>query len=894
MYKIYADDELIYDDTSSDSYLKVISPKLSLEEGSAGSLKFAIPPGNAGYDSIVRMVTKIRVEKDGAEFWAGRVIQEDMDFWNKRQLICEGELAYLNDTIQPPHHYEYSSDYGVQMYFSALLGVHNANMPVDMQFTLGVVDVSGGISTDTNYENTLECMKKIIDSLGGYLAIRKVGGIRYLDYLEEELNTTTQNIEFGKNLMDFTKSFDSTELATVIIPLGVKLEESEIEGVDSYLTVKGVRPGDPNPQNYSSPEDEIYVANINAVNNFGWIEKVVHWDQVNEASYLMNRAQMYLEDSQFETMVLELSALDLHYLNPDIADINVGEKVYVVSVPHGLNRPFAVKKMDIPLDQPQNTIFQLGDEVKVSLTASTNKANAQIMQAIDNAVDEDAILKAAQENATALMNQNLNGFVTIMTEPNNPPDGESHSEAIYISETQPLEKNPAGSVQPYNVQRFWKWGLSGLGYTDDYGQTWKTAITMDGSILGERIAAGSIHGSKITAGSLALTTAAGQEACTISLSTIGLPGDALELGDLDQNDGTHVASDRLARTVIKYRIQSGTKVSAGNYYFSLYRYSNNTTNVSGFESATGFYNSEYTVATTAWYRIVVAKSIPETVIAENDLSPIAMAIHIGDGATVISSADIRINGMVTFSALSDPGKTTVINGDYIKTGTISGERIDAKGITVTRTVGGQTITTFSVSNEEGHKGEVTVNGNVTLSEDSIIHFSQGSDKTIGDIADEPVAKQIANGTYNGNTFIGGRTIYSPDAIISSALIAQAGEASSAKSGSFILRDGEGNDRLRIQYNSDLDSAPRVGFYSNAGVYYFDRKAELNGGFSDASNASSDLYGSLTVRDGASIILNPGNSGLGGKLVLGYGTTYVSSYENLPSNPVQGQICFVLS
>ena len=59
--------------------------------------------------------------------------------------------------------------------------------------------------------------------------------------------------------------------------------------------------------------------------------------------------------------------------------------------------------------------------------------------------------------------------------------------------------------------------MNGLGYTDDYGSTWKTALLMDGTFNTDRIAAGAIHGSKITANSLQLVTTAGETKCTISL-----------------------------------------------------------------------------------------------------------------------------------------------------------------------------------------------------------------------------------------------------------------------------------------------------------------------------------------------------------------------------------------
>ena len=79
---------------------KVLSPKLVLEDNGAGSLSMKLPPMNVGYESIIRMITDISVQKDGEEIWAGRVLSESKDFWNNRDLYCEGEMAFFNDSSQ--------------------------------------------------------------------------------------------------------------------------------------------------------------------------------------------------------------------------------------------------------------------------------------------------------------------------------------------------------------------------------------------------------------------------------------------------------------------------------------------------------------------------------------------------------------------------------------------------------------------------------------------------------------------------------------------------------------------------------------------------------------------------------------------------------------------------
>ena len=718
MYKIYADDVLIYDDTSQDPYVKVASPKLTLEKNAAGSLKMIIPPGNAGYDYIVRMITEIKVEKDGYEYWSGRVIQEDKDFWNNRSLVCEGELAYLNDTTQPQEHYSFSGA-PIRLYFEALLEEHNEHAPADKQFEVGVVD--GNLEPDrievtTNYEKTIECINKIIDEYGGLIQIRKQGGVRYLDYWKEEPGTSSQTIEFGKNLIDFTSSFDSTEYATVVVPLGVKLEQEEIEGVDNYLTVEGATVSGADGTRFVKLSQDI-------IDTYGWIEVVVHFDDVDDANYLYYLGKRYLEDIQYDTMEINLTALDLHYLNPNIEDVKLGDMIQVVSAPHGISHTFAVTKLDISLDQPQNTTFQLGDNVKTSLTSATNKTNAEILKKLSEGpdIDEDAILQAAQANANALMNMTLNGYVTLLTEED---QSGIHSEALYISQSMPLKDEQGNFV----AQRFWKWSSTGLGYTDDGGQTWKIAMTMDGSIVGDRIAAGTIHGSKITAGTLALTTSAGQEGMTLTLGAKGMAPGSFAFGNIGQLDGKNIypVTTDYARSVRKVYLMLGTKVKLNNasYLFDSFEYSDNIDSESGFVRMYGApVNRTFTVPNDGYYRFAVYKAGGGN-ISQSELNTIAAAFDLGGSSAIIRAEDLQIFGMVTLTDLSEEG-STVINGANIDTGTITANKIDLySGFTVyKKDAQGQPTSDISFQ-IDGTTGNVTVNGDVTLGPGTTISWSQ--------------------------------------------------------------------------------------------------------------------------------------------------------------------------
>ena len=501
MYSVYAKKGnnivCIYNDKYRAPETLSLSPKLELVESAAGSLKIKLPPDNNGYSFIDRLTTEIIVYREDVEIWSGRVISEETDFWNNRVLECEGELAYLNDTIQPQAEYHNITPRNL---LTTFINIHNANAPADKRFTVGAVtveDPNDSLYRYTNYESTLEAINdKLVERLGGYLYIRKENGTRYLDYLSTHPNTVSQPIRFGVNLLDFTKSFDSTDFCTVVLPLGCRLEDdqrtSTIEALEEYLTVKSVNNNDP------------YVKNTTAYNTFGWIAKVVHWDNVTSPSILKSKAQTYLSEVQFDTMELEVQAVDLNYTDDQIESIGISDQVRVISEPHGLDRYFPITKMSIPLDDPADTAFTIGTSVKMGFTERSNQANNAILEKIESLPTEAEILTNAKENADQIINSFTNGYITI-TKNNN------GSNELYVSDVQ--YKNPEEIQTKSN--RYWRWNLNGLGYYDknnpngrgnpNYtGGGLRLALTMDGRIVADYITVGTMTANRIRGGTLGL------------------------------------------------------------------------------------------------------------------------------------------------------------------------------------------------------------------------------------------------------------------------------------------------------------------------------------------------------------------------------------------------------
>lgn len=328
-----------------------------------------------------------------------------------------------------------------------------------------VTDSNDSLYRYTNYEDTLTCIKdKLVKSLGGHLQIRKVDGIRYLDYLEDYPNTNDQTIEFGKNLLDFSQTIDASDIATAVIPLGGKLEESTIEALDERLTIKSVN------------NDCDFIFSQDAVDAYGWIFRTVEFDDVNVPSNLKRKGQEYLSEIQFEPLVLDVTAVDLNNLNVDMTRINLLDMVRVVSKPHGLDKFFPVTKLTLNLEKPESDRITLGSETRTTMSSINTSANTEIMERINNIPSESSILKQAKDNATALITAATHGHVV------------TTAEEQLIMDTDDVE----------TAQKVWRWNLNGLGYSSTgYNGKYGTAITMDGQIVGERLVGGSVSAEKL-------------------------------------------------------------------------------------------------------------------------------------------------------------------------------------------------------------------------------------------------------------------------------------------------------------------------------------------------------------------------------------------------------------
>lgn len=444
-----------------------------------GQAEFTVYPSHPYYEKVKKLTTDIIFYRDSEPEFYGRVLYDDEDFSGKKKVFVEGELAFFCDSIQRPKVYHNIS---VRAYVQDLVDIHNSQVEERKQFVVGrvtVKDSNDSLYRYSNYEDTRTSFKeKLTSRLGGHLVIRHDADKRVLDYLcdDDYYKDNAQVIQFGKNLLDFSKNMDASDLATCIIPLGSRLDEEDqdesLEAIsDQRITIADVNGG------------VDYVTDDNAVKEYGKIYKAVIWDDVTQPENLMKHGKEYLKTVQFEKMILELKAIDLNLTDESFQMFKVGDKIQCISVPNGLDAVFPLTKKKTYITDFKNNTITLGDETRnQSYTSSNRETTAHIEKVINTIPSKSEILKQALKDAQDLINRQV-----------------ASGHAIHVPEEFIVADDEDYRGKAKNL---WRWGLGGLAhYSQGYdGPIDGIAITMDGKINGKMIMAQSIMAETLDVG----------------------------------------------------------------------------------------------------------------------------------------------------------------------------------------------------------------------------------------------------------------------------------------------------------------------------------------------------------------------------------------------------------
>ena len=449
MYIVKYGKEYLHDPNVDDCILVDLS--LDAEENTCGYCDFTIYPSHPMYDKLKERDgdNPITVYDGDILLFTGFIYELGKEFYMDGHVKCKGELDYLSESIIRPYS-TLQNGYGKQPptsvngYFEWLIGEHNDQVKANKRFTVGI---NQGASLDSNnyiyrestkYPTTWkEISDKLLDELGGYLRIRHEGDTRYIDYLSEWTDTNTQILDFGKNLTDYTQTDDSESIATFVVPLGARMSETEYLYNDGYyqttdktmssekeyytksengytkvsddvtafesgviyyeyfelydesslsLTIVGLEDKEYDTEGYRKSGDIVYCES--AVQKYGWIGVTYENTDITTKEQLVSKSIIALKELISPKRTIEIKAVDMHLVNPELTPIRIGEYVRVRSKPHNLDSYFLCTSIDLDLNNPENSTYTFGTTFD-TLTGQQNKRikllNATINQTYEQA-----------------------------------------------------------------------------------------------------------------------------------------------------------------------------------------------------------------------------------------------------------------------------------------------------------------------------------------------------------------------------------------------------------------------------------------------------------------------------------------------------------------------------
>ena len=163
------------------------------------------------------------------------------------------------------------------------------------------------------------------------------------------------------------------------------------------LTLNGYPDNYLHSTKYINKGDLIY--SVNGVKKYGWIGKTVQNAAIATKKELYQQGLIELINAESPKRTIEIKAVDMHFVNPDIKPIRIGEYVRVRSAPHNLDSYFLCREISLDLNNPENSTYILGSTYD-TLTGEQNKRAKELNSKLNKQYDSAyAISEEAKESA---------------------------------------------------------------------------------------------------------------------------------------------------------------------------------------------------------------------------------------------------------------------------------------------------------------------------------------------------------------------------------------------------------------------------------------------------------------------------------------------------------------
>jgi len=393
MYTIYANGQLIYNPISTLN--QITRGRLSKNMNDADYFTFTVSPENTAGHNLTPLVTYIEVFDNDHRIFRGRITNPDANLRNVMGYECEGELAFLNDSIVRPYVWNTG---GVADYLRFLIANHNEQADPQCHFTVRNVTVTetaltGNIvrSSESHVSTFEELRLKLFDALGGVMMLERIGNTTFIDYVEVSPNVATQPVDIGMNIIDLNYLNRGEAVKTALFPLGamVMSDYDETGDYDDNTITSGNRIG------IAEVNDGIdFIFDQNAVNRFGWKFATATFDDAYNPEVIMERGWRALADMVNPRETLEVNLFDLSRVDPFWRRIRHLDYIDINNPTGGIQARLLIVRMRLNLLDASMDTVGLGSE-SGSLSRGLQRNRLETANLVRNAVTSDQVRQTA-------------------------------------------------------------------------------------------------------------------------------------------------------------------------------------------------------------------------------------------------------------------------------------------------------------------------------------------------------------------------------------------------------------------------------------------------------------------------------------------------------------------
>lgn len=412
-YRILYDNQLLFDPYTDDV---VTDAKLTFKYNNPDYFDVTLAYGHSLWNTVQENAGIVDVYFDNIKLFSGIIESISTDFDNNKTLTCNGALTYLESTLVRPYSTVagesiLTADSSVDGYFQWLIDQHNKHtLDSRKRFT---VDVNQGAMLDSNnyiYRASeqlpttwSEINDKILDSLGGYIFVDYKDSTNVLNLYGDVHDKNDQVVDFGVNLLDFTKTVTTSDQYTAIRPSGYTPEapESDKEKKMYPITIESL-PDNVTDYNsdYIKMGDVIY--SQAGVQRYGYREYQYSNTDIQTVDGLMTSACKVLTSLLSPALTITIKAVDLALYMPGYKHLKVGQAVRCRSIPHGVDEYLMVNSISLDVNDPGNTEYELGvgyDTLTGQQSSYLKSLNSGINKSLDSVAALDQATKNAAEEA---------------------------------------------------------------------------------------------------------------------------------------------------------------------------------------------------------------------------------------------------------------------------------------------------------------------------------------------------------------------------------------------------------------------------------------------------------------------------------------------------------------